>query len=386
MRPVIQKWLFLGILGCSIIGLTGCGEKRIHVATVSGAPGEEHDSSTSEGLDSLSSDHAGLPGNNLEESSLSGETSSSEEVRADAVLPVAPVEPLNFAHEPSRPDYADDLAMQEPSLPSGTATEPESDTELTGDTGAQDPLANGNNIASQSGSSSSNGESPDQAEPVPFSTPADLFNTQGDGDLNSGAGQLATTEPFGGFQDDPSSSSNNTSDPSDDPSSSSNNISDPSSDMFHNDSLTPQIVEEIPEKIQMAKAEPSDILRQQLDKIKEEEFATVSAGLEDVFFLFDSWTLTEEAKESLERDMGRLSKEPSSSLIIEGHADQRGTQAYNMVLGKKRAMAIRDYLYQLGVDPSRLTVISYGKDKPFCQDSTEVCHQLNRRGHLVVHN
>jgi peptidoglycan-associated lipoprotein len=57
-----------------------------------------------------------------------------------------------------------------------------------------------------------------------------------------------------------------------------------------------------------------------------------------------------------------------------------------MVLGKKRAMAIRDYLAQLGVDPSRLSVISYGKDKPFCQDATEVCYQLNRRGHLLVQN
>jgi len=123
-----------------------------------------------------------------------------------------------------------------------------------------------------------------------------------------------------------------------------------------------------------------------LDKIHEEELATVSAGLEDVFFQFDSWSLTSEAKESLERDMGWLATDPSALLIIEGHADQRGTQAYNMVLGKKRAMAIRDFLSQLGADPSRLTVISYGKDKPFCQDITEVCYQLNRRGHLLVQN
>src|SRR5690606_4579609 len=165
-------------LSCSILGLAGCGEKRIHVATVSGSPGEEHDSLTSEELDSSSSDHAGLPGSNVEESSLSGENSSTEEVRADAVLPVAPVEPLLFAHEPSMPDDANDFAMEEPSLPSGTATEPESDTELTGDTGGENPLANGNSIASQSGSSFSNGASPDPAEPVPFGTPADLFNTQ----------------------------------------------------------------------------------------------------------------------------------------------------------------------------------------------------------------
>jgi peptidoglycan-associated lipoprotein len=57
-----------------------------------------------------------------------------------------------------------------------------------------------------------------------------------------------------------------------------------------------------------------------------------------------------------------------------------------MVLAKKRAVAVQDYLSQLGVSPSRLAVISYGKDRPFCQDATEVCYQLNRRGHLIVKN
>jgi peptidoglycan-associated lipoprotein len=156
---------------------------------------------------------------------------------------------------------------------------------------------------------------------------------------------------------------------------------------FQNDlSNLPKDTEPIPETFQVAKAEPSEIIREQLDKIQEEELATVSAGLEDVFFQFDSWSLTAEAKDSLERDMAWLTNDPSSLLIIEGHSDQRGTQAYNMVLGKKRAMAVRDFLSQLGVDPSRLTVISYGKDKPFCQDITEVCYQLNRRGHLLVQN
>jgi peptidoglycan-associated lipoprotein len=153
------------------------------------------------------------------------------------------------------------------------------------------------------------------------------------------------------------------------------------------DLINPQAgMEPIPESFQVAKAEPSDMLRDQLNKIQEEELATASAGLEDVFFQFDSWSLTAEAKESLERDLGWLRTSPSSSLVIEGHADQRGTQAYNMVLGKKRAMAIRDYLSELGVDGNRLSVVSYGKDKPFCQDATEVCHQLNRRGHLLTQN
>jgi peptidoglycan-associated lipoprotein len=214
-------------------------------------------------------------------------------------------------------------------LSTGSPSEMDSGSAPAGDAGSLVPLNNGKDFSTQSSSSTMNGSPQDQAEASPFPAPT-------------------------AFQDDLSSSQ---------------------ADM-----------EPIPESFQVAKAEPSDMLRQQLDKIKEEELATVSAGLEDVFFQFDSWSLTAEAKESLERDRGWLTAEPSSLLVIEGHADQRGTQAYNMVLGKKRAMAIRDYLAQLGVDPLRLSVISYGKDKPFCQDSSEVCYQLNRRGHLLVQN
>ena len=143
-------------------------------------------------------------------------------------------------------------------------------------------------------------------------------------------------------------------------------------------------LEPLPDEFQIAKAEPSDSLEDQMNRMKEEELAAAAAGLEDVFFQFDSWTLTEEGKQTLERALGWFEQDPSSNLIIEGHADQRGTQAYNMVLAKKRATAVQDYLSQLGVSPSRLAVISYGKDKPFCQDATEVCYQLNRRGHFLV--
>ena len=152
------------------------------------------------------------------------------------------------------------------------------------------------------------------------------------------------------------------------------------------DMLSGEDIEPIPDVFQIAKAEPSDSLEDQMNRMKEEELAAAAAGLEDVFFQFDSWTLTQEAKQTLERTLGWFEQDPSSNLIIEGHADQRGTQAYNMVLAKKRAAAVQDYLSQLGVPPSRLAAISYGKDKPFCQDATEVCYQLNRRGHLLVKN
>lgn len=329
MRPVIQLVSLVGILSLSLAGLTGCGEKRIHVATLSGAPGEEAGSSTSDTGSLETSGTSGLPGSSVDESSLMGQDTPQEEVRAEAVQPTIPAEPLAFANEPSMPTAIDEPGMREPLPQSSTETSSEVGAGLAGDADSLVPSTNGKDIATQSSSLAMNGASGEQGDTSPFTASA-------------------------AFQDD---------------------LSSPQAGM-----------EPIPESFQVAKAEPSDMLRQQLDKIKEEELATAAAGLEDVFFQFDSWTLTAEAKESLERDLGWLKSAPSSLLVIEGHADQRGTQAYNMVLGKKRAMAIRDYLSELGVDPSRLSIISYGKDKPFCQDPTEVCHQLNRRGHLLVQN
>ena len=145
-----------------------------------------------------------------------------------------------------------------------------------------------------------------------------------------------------------------------------------------------QSVERIPGNIAVAKAEPSEAAASQLERMREEEMATLAAGIQDIFFEFDSWTITQDGKQVLEKNAEWLETKSSSKLLIEGHCDQRGTQAYNIILGKKRAVAIRDYLVGLGVEPSRLAMISYGHDKPFCADTTETCYQLNRRGHLLV--
>lgn len=150
----------------------------------------------------------------------------------------------------------------------------------------------------------------------------------------------------------------------------------------NDDSALP--VEQVPGNIAIAKAEPSEAFRDQLDKIQAEERATLDAGLNDVFFEFDSWNLTAEGRHALDQGAEWLNQQNASRLLIEGHCDTRGTQAYNLVLGKKRAGAIRDYLVQLGITEDRVAIISYGQDKPFCSDPTEVCHQLNRRGHLLV--
>ena len=71
-------------------------------------------------------------------------------------------------------------------------------------------------------------------------------------------------------------------------------------------------------------------------------------------------------------------------MTIEGHADERGTNEYNLALGDKRANAVRDYLTSLGVDAGRLRTLSYGEERPVCTESEESCWSQNRRGHMVI--
>ena len=71
-------------------------------------------------------------------------------------------------------------------------------------------------------------------------------------------------------------------------------------------------------------------------------------------------------------------------VLIEGHCDERGTAAYNLALGDRRANAAKEYLVSLGIDASRLRTVSYGKERPFCTENDESCWQKNRRAHLVI--
>ncbi|MGQ0810850.1 MAG: OmpA family protein [Nitrospiraceae bacterium] len=133
----------------------------------------------------------------------------------------------------------------------------------------------------------------------------------------------------------------------------------------------------------MAKADPSDSASRQLEDMRREQEAASVAGLRDVFFAYDSWTISEEGRQALSRDADWIRANPNALLKIEGHCDDRGTLAYNLVLGEKRAKAVRNYLVELGVNANRLTVVSYGKERPFCKEPAESCYQQNRRGHVV---
>ncbi|HLZ33824.1 MAG TPA: peptidoglycan-associated lipoprotein Pal [Nitrospira sp.] len=134
----------------------------------------------------------------------------------------------------------------------------------------------------------------------------------------------------------------------------------------------------------LAKADPSGSSSRQLDEMRAEQAASAAAGLRDVFFGYDSWTISEEGRQALSRDAEWMKSNPGAAIKVEGHCDERGTSAYNLVLGEKRAKAVRNYLVELGVGANRLSVVSYGKERPFCNDHAETCYQQNRRGHLVV--
>ncbi len=105
--------------------------------------------------------------------------------------------------------------------------------------------------------------------------------------------------------------------------------------------------------------------------------------LEDVYFDFDRSSIRREARMVLEDNARRLQDNNGWSLTIEGHCDERGTSAYNMVLGERRAEAVKRYLENLGVPGYQIDVVSYGEERPFCSSNGDYCWQENRRAHFV---
>ena len=106
--------------------------------------------------------------------------------------------------------------------------------------------------------------------------------------------------------------------------------------------------------------------------------------LKDAFFEFDKYAIESSQRDTLAGDATWLRAHPSVKAKVEGHCDERGTAAYNMALGERRAYAARDYLASLGVDASRLQTISYGKERPFATTHDETAWAQNRRAHFVV--
>jgi peptidoglycan-associated lipoprotein len=106
--------------------------------------------------------------------------------------------------------------------------------------------------------------------------------------------------------------------------------------------------------------------------------------LTDVFFAYDSVELNDQARAGLQKNSAFMKQRGTARITIEGHADSRGTNEYNLALGERRAGVVRDYLVSLGVAGDRISIVSKGEEQPFCTEESESCWQQNRRGHFIV--
>ncbi len=132
--------------------------------------------------------------------------------------------------------------------------------------------------------------------------------------------------------------------------------------------------ESITEK-QLSKIEPSDMksyIRELQTKIK------------DIYFDFDSYDIRDDARPVLKEVASILTKNKDIKVIIEGHADEKGTNEYNLGLGDRRANSAKEHLISLGIPSARINTISYGEEKPLCSEQTDECWAKNRRAHFVL--
>ena len=110
-----------------------------------------------------------------------------------------------------------------------------------------------------------------------------------------------------------------------------------------------------------------------------QEDLVVNVG-DRVFFDFDKFNVDRKDRDTLDKQAAWLKANPSVSITVEGHADERGTREYNLALGERRANSVKDYLISLGVNPARVKTISYGKERPVAVGSTNAAWAQNRRG------
>lgn len=136
--------------------------------------------------------------------------------------------------------------------------------------------------------------------------------------------------------------------------------------------------------------EPTTI--EEPDDVVDDEMSAGDSGVEDVkmpvvgdvFFDYDKFALSADSRSALENNARQLRDASSFDIVIEGHCDERGTNAYNLALGEKRAKAAKDYLVSLGVSPRRVTTVSYGEERPFEKGNNERAWAKNRRAHFIV--
>jgi peptidoglycan-associated lipoprotein len=140
----------------------------------------------------------------------------------------------------------------------------------------------------------------------------------------------------------------------------------------------PEAAKEAPKVEQAAPA------KEEVKEAPAERAAAGAAGLQPIYFDFDKSFVRDDAKPVMKANAEWLKANPKVKIKIEGNCDERGTKEYNQALGQRRATSAKKYLTDMGISAGRISLISYGKEKPVCTESTEDCWQKNRRDDLVA--
>lgn len=152
-----------------------------------------------------------------------------------------------------------------------------------------------------------------------------------------------------------------------------------------------------PQKVEQAPAKPAEeaaaaaaaaeaARKAAEEKAVKEAAARSAAGLQPIYFDFDRSFIRDDARPVMQANADYLKANPKVKVRIEGNCDERGTIEYNQALGQRRAANAKKYLTDMGISGNRITLISYGKEKPVCTEGTEDCWQKNRRNDLIAIN
>jgi peptidoglycan-associated lipoprotein len=129
---------------------------------------------------------------------------------------------------------------------------------------------------------------------------------------------------------------------------------------------------------------PAPLTEDQLFARKSLEQLNAEQPLSDAFFDLDKSEIRDDARPILQKDADWMKRWTSTTVTVEGHCDSRASAEYNLALGSRRAMAVKDYLVSLGIQGNRVNVVSKGKEQPVCSEEAEECWQRNRRGHFLI--
>jgi peptidoglycan-associated lipoprotein len=129
---------------------------------------------------------------------------------------------------------------------------------------------------------------------------------------------------------------------------------------------------------------PKPLTEEELFSKKTLDQLNAEMPLGDVMFDYDQSAIKEDQRALLQKNADWMRRWTTTRVTIEGHADARGTNEYNLALGERRGNAVKDYLVSLGITADRMTVISKGEEAPVCADTSDACYQRNRRGHFII--